>query len=148
MKSEIPQNLLLFDGVCHLCEGVVGFLLPRDPAGRLHYGSIQSALGSRLYREHGLDPERPDTLLLLTPHGAFQRSDAVLEIARLLGGAWRLLLLLKLLPRPLRDAAYDALARRRYRWFGRAPACLLPRPEWRDRFVEGTFPACAPPAAD
>jgi predicted DCC family thiol-disulfide oxidoreductase YuxK len=148
LKSEIPQNLLLFDGVCHLCEGVVGFLLPRDPAGRLHYGSIQSALGSRLYREHGLDPERPDTLLLLTPHGAFRRSDAVLEIARLLGGAWRLLLLLKVVPRTLRDAAYDALARRRYRWFGRAPACLLPRPEWRDRFVEGTFPACAPPAAD
>ena len=148
MKSEIPQNLLLFDGVCHLCDGVVGFLLPRDPAGRLHYGPIQSELGARLYREHGLDPERPDTLLLLTPRGAFRRSDAVLEIARLLGGAWRLLLLLKVVPRPLRDAAYDALARRRYRWFGRASACLLPRPGWRDRFVEGTFPTCAPPVAD
>lgn len=148
MKSALPQNLLLFDGVCHLCDGVVGFLLPRDPAGRLHFCSIQSALGSRLYREHGLDPERPDTLLLLTSRGAFRRSDAVLEIARLLGGAWRVLFFLRVVPRPLRDAAYDALARRRYRWFGRAPACLLPRPEWRDRFVEGTFPACAPPAAD
>jgi predicted DCC family thiol-disulfide oxidoreductase YuxK len=148
LKSEIPQHLLLFDGVCHLCDGVVGFLLQRDPAGRLHYAPIQSALGVRLYHEHGLDPERPDTFLLLTPSGAFQRSDAVLEIARLLGGAWRLLLALKLLPRPLRDAAYNALARRRYRWFGRADACLLTRPEWRDRFVEGTFPACAPPAAD
>lgn len=136
MKSELPQNLLLFDGVCHLCDGVVGFLLPRDPEARLHYAPIQSALGSRLYRDHGLDPERPETLLLLTPRGAFRRSDAVLEIARLLGGAWRLLLALKVLPRPLRDTAYDALARRRYRWFGRSATCLLPRPGWRERFVE------------
>ena len=128
--------LLLFDGVCHLCNGLVGFLLPRDPKGRLHYCSIQSELGSRLYREHGLDPTQPNTLLLITPRGAFRRSDAVLEIARLLGGTWRALLILKLLPRPLRDAAYDLIARRRYHWFGRSPTCLLPRPGWRDRFHE------------
>lgn len=136
--SEAPAwtHLLLFDGVCHLCNGVVQFILPRDPRGLIHFCPIQSELGSRMYREHGLDPAQPHTMLLLTPEGARKESAAALEIARLLGGAWRLAGVFRIIPGPLRDAAYRLIARNRYRWFGRDDACMMPRPEWRGRFLQ------------
>ncbi|HCN28087.1 MAG TPA: hypothetical protein DIT64_04770 [Verrucomicrobiales bacterium] len=129
-------NLLLFDGVCHLCDSTVQFVLRHDTSGRIHFCPIQSETGSRLYREHGFDPAAPHTMLLLTPDGALRESDAAIEIARLLGGIWRLALVLKIIPRPLRDAAYRFIASRRYRWFGRHGACLVPLPEWRARFLQ------------
>lgn len=129
------DHLLLFDGVCHLCDASVQFILKRDPAGRIKFAPIQSPLGSQLYRQHGLDPAVPNAMLFLTPHGAFQASDAALEIARTLGGLWKLALIFKLLPRPLRDAAYYFLARNRYRWFGKHDACMMPTPELKARML-------------
>lgn len=130
-------NLLLFDGVCNLCNHTVQFVLERDRQGLVHFGSIQSETGSRLYREHGYDPEHPDSMLLLTPKGAFRESDAAMEIARLLGGWWKLLTVLKILPRWLRNAAYRSVARNRYRLFGKKDRCMMPRPEWKQRFLPG-----------
>ncbi len=127
-------NLLLFDGICHLCQHTVQLVLAHDKKGVIHFCSIQSELGSRLYREHGLNPEQPHSLLLLTPNGAFIESDAGLEVARLLGGWRRLLLMFKIVPKGLRDAVYRWVSRNRYRWFGRDVQCWLPRPEWKGRF--------------
>lgn len=131
-----PQNLLLFDGVCHLCSSTVQFILKHDPSGVIHFCSIQSDLGRRLYTERGFDPDNPEAFILITPRGTFARSDAALEIARLLGGVWRLVQVLKLVPTWLRDRVYLFIARHRYRWFGKEQQCMLPNPEWRDRFVE------------
>jgi predicted DCC family thiol-disulfide oxidoreductase YuxK len=130
------DHLLLFDGVCHLCNGSVQFILRRDPAGRIKFAPIQSPLGSQLYTQHGLDPAAPNAMLFLTPRGAFQASDAALEIARTLGGVWRLALIFKPLPRALRDAAYYIIARNRYRWFGKDESCMMPTPELKARMLE------------
>lgn len=137
MSAYDPSNdhLMLFDGVCHLCDASVRFVVRHDPAGKIKFASIQSPLGRELYTRHGLDPEAPNTFLFLTPHGAFKASDAALEVARTLGGIWNLALLLKPLPRVLRDAAYFLVARNRYRWFGRHDACMMPTAELKQRML-------------
>lgn len=129
------DHLLLFDGVCHLCDASVRFVVRHDPAGKIKFAPIQSPLGRELYTKHGLDPDAPSAMLFLTPRGAFQASDAALEIARTLGGAWKLAHLFKPLPRPLRDAVYYLIARNRYRWFGKDDACMMPTSELKARVV-------------
>lgn len=130
------DHLLLFDGICHLCDASVRFIVKRDPQGKIKFAPIQSALGSQLYAQHGLDPAAPNAMLFLTPRGAFKASDAALEIARTLGGLWKLALIFKLLPRALRDAAYDFIARNRYRWFGKDESCMIPTAELKARRLE------------
>ncbi|HYF34616.1 MAG TPA: DCC1-like thiol-disulfide oxidoreductase family protein [Prosthecobacter sp.] len=128
-------NLLLFDGVCGLCIRAVQSILARDPRGVVRFCSIQSELGRRLYLEQGCDPDNPSTMLLLTPKGVFSHSDAMIEVGQLLGGWSRWAVLLKIVPRPLRDWGYKFIARHRYKWFGKRDECMLPQPEWRQRFV-------------
>jgi len=130
------DHLLLFDGVCHLCDASVRFIVRNDPAGRIKFAPIQSTLGRRLYAQHGLDPNTPSSMLFITPRGAYKESDAALEIARTLGGAWQLALAFKPLPHFLRDAAYGIIARNRYRWFGKHDTCMLPTPELKARMLE------------
>lgn len=129
------DHLLLFDGICHLCDGGVQTLVKIDKHARIRFASIQSELGARLYREHGLDPQAPHTMLFITPHGAFRASDAGIEIARALGGWWSLAVIFKALPRSLRDALYYFIARHRYQWFGKHQSCMLPTPELRQRML-------------
>ncbi|MFZ2280101.1 MAG: thiol-disulfide oxidoreductase DCC family protein [Prosthecobacter sp.] len=130
------DHLLLFDGICHLCDASVQFILKRDPQGKIKFAPIQSPLGSQLYAQHGLDPAAPNAMLFITPRGAFKASDAALEIARTLGGQWKLALLFKILPRALRDASYYFIARNRYRWFGKDDSCMMPTPELKARMLE------------
>ena len=128
--------IVLFDGVCHLCEGVVRFAIERDPAARLRFAPLQSELGRALLRHHGYDPDAIDAVVLVDGDGAHDRSTAALRLAAHLGapGRWGGPPLLWL-PRGLRDAVYDFVARRRYRWFGRRSECLLPTPAQRARFL-------------
>jgi len=130
------DHLLLFDGICHLCDASVQFILKRDPQGKIKFAPIQSPLGSKLYTQHGLNPAAPNAMLFITPRGAFKASDAALEIARTLGGVWKLALLFKPVPRALRDAAYYFIARNRYRWFGKDESCMMPTPELKARMLE------------
>jgi predicted DCC family thiol-disulfide oxidoreductase YuxK len=127
--------IVLFDGVCNLCHGAVRFLLERDSAARLRFASLQSDVGRALLAEHDLDADALDTIVFVDAAGAHVRSDAALRIVRVLGPPWSWLRGLVALPRPLRDAGYDFVARNRYRWFGRRDACPAPRPEWRERFL-------------
>ncbi|MBE7498595.1 MAG: thiol-disulfide oxidoreductase DCC family protein [Verrucomicrobiaceae bacterium] len=138
MASYDPSHdhVMLFDGHCHLCDGTVRLLLRLDRHARLKFAPIQGLLGQKLYRQHGLDPDEPHTMLLVTPDGAFQASSAAIECGRVLGGVWKLALVFKLVPRPLRDAAYAFLARNRYRWFGRHESCQLPTPGLRARMLD------------
>ena len=129
------KPLLLFDGVCNLCNASVQWILKRDHRGEFRFTALQSELGQQLLLRHGLASEHFDTVVLVVGEHIFLRSDAPLEIVRRLGGFWRLLYVFKILPRPLRDALYNFVARNRYRWFGRMEACMLPRPEWKERFL-------------
>jgi predicted DCC family thiol-disulfide oxidoreductase YuxK len=131
------DSLLLFDGVCHLCNGGVQFIVKIDPHARIKFTPIQSALGQQLYVRHGLDPAVLPSLLYITPSGAFTSSTAAIEIARTLGGLWSVAVLFKAIPRPLRDAAYTFVASRRYQWFGKHETCIMPTPALKARLVDG-----------
>ena len=136
--TDLPPDcecVLLFDGLCHLCDGGVRFVVAHDQAERIHFAPIQGELGRRLYAAHGLDAEAPNTMLLVTREQVFRASDAVIEIARRLGGAWKLAVLGKVIPRGLRDAAYFFVARNRYQWFGKHETCLMPTPGLRRRML-------------
>lgn len=127
--------ILLYDGGCGFCTRSVLFVFRRDRAGRYHFGSLQSGLGQRLLREHGVPPDA-DTLVLIQEGRAYLRSTAALRVARGLRWPWSWLGALGLLvPRRLRDAAYDAFARRRHRLFGREDHCANPSPELRARML-------------
>lgn len=131
-----PHPTLFFDGVCNLCNGAVQWLILRDRKGLLRFASLQSDLGRRLMQEHGLDPDRLDSLILYHEGKLLMKSQAVLQLADLLGWPYRLGLVFRLLPALLRDSIYDWVARNRYRWFGKKEACMLPRPEWKARFLD------------
>jgi predicted DCC family thiol-disulfide oxidoreductase YuxK len=128
--------IVLFDGVCHLCAGVVRFAIARDPEARFRFAPLQSPLGRALLVRHGYDPEAIDAVVLVDGDGAHDRSTAALRLLAGLRTPWRRLAgPLLWLPRRLRDAGYDWIARHRYRWFGRSEDCLVPTPEVRARFL-------------
>lgn len=127
--------IVVFDGVCALCSGWVGFLLRHDRARRFRFAAMQDDAGRQLLARHGLDPDDPMSFLLLDASGARTDSDAIIAVLERIGGAWRAAGVLRLLPRRLRDRLYRALARNRYRWFGKRETCYLPPAAERDRFL-------------
>jgi len=128
--------VIVFDGVCTLCNRWVRFLLRFDHAGRYRFAAMQGANGRRLLALHGLDRDDPASFLLLEDGRAWSGSDAIVRVLRGLGGGWRAAAWASALPRSWRDAGYRALARNRYRWFGRRDACYLPPPEQAWRFLD------------
>ena len=123
---------MLFDGVCNLCNGAVRFILARDPAARFQFASLQSEAARRLLGENA--PE--ETIVLREGGKIYSQSTAALRIARELRVPWPLLYAFIVVPRPLRDAIYDWVARHRYQWFGKREVCMVPMPEVRGRFLE------------
>jgi predicted DCC family thiol-disulfide oxidoreductase YuxK len=142
--QQTPGAIIVFDGVCVLCNGWVRFLLRRDRAHRYRFAAMQSDAGRRLLAEHGLDPDDPLSFLLVeydrtrgmtsSPRVSTD-SDAVRRVLMGLGGVWRLAAVIALLPRALRDPMYRWIARNRYRWFGRHEVCAVPEPDDADRFL-------------
>ena len=126
--------IVLFDGVCNLCNGVVQFVIARDPQAKFKFASQQSEAGLELLRLHHL-PEMT-SVVLIRDGQALLKSDAVLEIARLLPAPWAWAVAFKIVPRVMRDFVYDLVARSRYSIFGRRDACWLPTPELRTRFLD------------
>lgn len=134
-RSNAP--VVLFDGVCNLCQWSVRFIVRRDRRGVFRFAALQSPAGRALLAGHRLaDAQAPDSVVLLEGGRASTGSTAALRIARRLDGAWPLLYALVAVPRPLRDALYRFVARNRYRWFGRQAACMPPTPELRARFLD------------
>lgn len=127
---------ILFDGVCNLCNGSIQFILKRDPRARFRFASLQSESGRRLVTENGLDPDVLSSVILIEDGKVYRESTAALRIARHMSGAWKLLRVFVLIPRPIRDAVYRMIARNRYRWFGKSETCWLPTPELRARFLD------------
>ncbi|WP_426753546.1 thiol-disulfide oxidoreductase DCC family protein [Myxococcus sp. Y35] len=133
--------MVLFDGVCNLCNGTVLFLIDRDPEARLRFAALQSQRAAALLAPYGVVPkEEPDSFLLLEDGKLYERSTAALRVARKLSGPWKWLYVFIVIPRPLRDFVYRVVARNRYRWFGREAQCRIPTPELRARFLPETTP--------
>ncbi len=127
--------LIVFDGVCVLCSGFVRWVMRRDRAGVFRFTSAQGALGQALYRDLGLDTEQFETNLLVVDGVAYGKLRAVAEIVMRLGGGWRAAAVLRAVPAGVGDWAYDLVAMRRYRLFGRREACWLPTPDLADRVI-------------
>jgi len=127
--------VLLFDGVCNLCDASVRFVLDRDPAGRFRFSSLQSRVGRQLLNQHET-PSNLSTIVLIENDRLYLRSSAALRITRHLSGLWPLLYAFILLPVPIRDAVYSWVARHRYQWFGRKEACQVPQLAHKHRFLD------------
>ncbi|TGJ99630.1 thiol-disulfide oxidoreductase DCC family protein [Leptospira semungkisensis] len=135
--EEARVSILLFDGVCNLCNGTVNLLLDLDTKRRLKYASLQSEFARNLILEHHLEEETRgiDSILFWDGARIYSKSNAVLKIASSLGGIWRIFGLGYLVPGWIRNKIYDLVAKNRYRWFGRQEACRMPTPELKDRIL-------------
>ena len=143
------RPLILFDGVCNLCNSAIQWLIRRDKEGRFDFASLQSDAARReLQKVIGAEEidALPDSIVLLDSDGVHTRSPAALRIARGLGSPFALLGLGVVLPRPIRDAIYDLIAGNRYRWFGRRDTCMTPTPDIAARFLDAGEPN--PPTHD
>ena len=128
--------IVLFDGVCNLCNGVVRFVIDRDPRGRFKFATLTSVTAARVLGPGSTVETRPDSIVLVEEGRVFTKSDASLRLARHLTFPWPLLYGLIVLPKGLRDGVYDLVARRRYRWFGHRDSCMVPDPGIRARFLD------------
>ena len=133
--TRVDGPILLFDGVCNLCNGAVQWVIAHDPDARFRFAALQSDAGRALLTLHGLPLDAVDTVVLVDDGAHFTKSDAALGVARRLGGAFRLAGILSLVPRALRDAVYDWIARNRYARWGKRAACAVPSAELRARFL-------------
>ena len=129
------MNVVYFDGVCNLCNSAVNFLIDQDKQDRLKFASLQSEAGKAVLHRSGLPEADYDSFILVKNGQLFQKSEAVLEVVRLLGGGWSLLYIFKMIPRAWRDWLYTQVAQNRYLWFGKRTQCRLPTPELRTRFL-------------
>jgi predicted DCC family thiol-disulfide oxidoreductase YuxK len=128
--------VVLFDGVCNLCNSTVHFIIARDPASYFRFAPLQSPSAAALMGDNAPVQTAPDSVVLVEDGKTYQASTAALRIARKLPWPWKLLYGFIVVPRFLRDPFYYLIARNRYRWFGKQEACWLPTPELRSRFLE------------
>ena len=132
--SDSP--ILLFDGVCNLCNGLVRFVLKHERGPTMRFASLQSDEGRAVLERFGHPPDALDTVVLVESGHAYTKSDAALRAARYLRAPWSWVRCLRVVPRPIRDWVYDRVAQNRYRWFGRRDACSVPTPETAARFLQ------------
>jgi predicted DCC family thiol-disulfide oxidoreductase YuxK len=128
-------HIVLYDGVCNLCTGVVRFIIKRDPHAYFSFASLQSEMGKTLLDKYLGSTGKLGSVVLIADQKAYIRTDAVLMVLRHLSGGWRLFSVLLFVPRPLRDLLYELVARTRYLFFGTRSTCLVSLPGWEDRFL-------------
>ena len=134
-------DLVLYDGVCGLCNRLNQFILKRDSGDRFRFAALQSSIAGELLRRYGRDAGDLNTVYLIVNYRApderlLSKGRAVLYVLRALGGIWSSARILELLPSRFLDRLYDFVARRRYRWFGRFDACVVPQPRDRSKFLD------------
>jgi predicted DCC family thiol-disulfide oxidoreductase YuxK len=135
------KAIVLYDGVCGLCNRAVQFLLKRDRFDRLQFASLQSDLAAKVLNRHDLDREYLGTVYAVLNFGEpnetlLAKGDAFLFFAGVIGGVWRIGRAAKIIPRPVRNRLYDFVARHRYQVFGKSESCMLPDPKHRHKFLE------------
>ena len=137
----IGKTIVLYDGVCGLCNRLVQFLLRHDKRDRFRFAPLQTEFASSLLTKHGINAADLDSVSVVADYGlatekAFTKSDAVLRATWELGGIWRAGEIGRMIPRRTRDWLYDRVARNRYRMFGKYETCPVPRPGQREKFID------------
>lgn len=133
-KKFENKAVILFDGVCNLCNGYVQFIIKRDPKGQFQFAPLQSQIAEELIQRHQL-PNKIDSVILIDNDKAYTFSDAPLKILYKLGGFWSLTYPFILVPKFIRDRVYKWIAKNRYQWFGQKNSCMIPTPELKQRFL-------------
>ena len=133
--ADAGGPIVLYDGVCGLCDRSVQLVLRNDRRGRFRFAALQSEAGRALLQKFGLPPEALDSVVLVEGGRAWRKSRAALRIARRMDAPWPLLWPLIIVPRPVADFVYGLIAKNRYRIFGKLDACMIPPPEVRARFL-------------
>jgi predicted DCC family thiol-disulfide oxidoreductase YuxK len=136
IKNEGIKPILLFDGVCTMCNSLVSFVIRRDPKRIFQFASLQSDTGQRLLQQAGLPTSQLNTFVLIEGNRYYTKSTAALHLFRRLGRLWTFLYLFIIVPRPLRDMVYHWIAKNRYKWFGKKEQCMLPTPDIKERFLD------------
>lgn len=139
MPKTIQENkkIILFDGVCNLCNNAVKFIIERDREDVFRFASLQSEIGKKLTSERGINTSEPHSIILIEPGVAYyQKSTAAIEISKHLSGSYSLINYLKFLPEGLRDMGYDIIADNRYKWFGKKESCMLPTHDLQAKFLK------------
>ena len=135
---ELPRDkkIILFDGVCNLCNSTVQFLIKHDKKDVFRFVALQSDLGQQITAYIGIDTSKVDSIIVYEPGKAyFYKAEAALEIASAIGGICSLLGIFKVVPKSISNAVYDYIARNRYKWYGKKEACMLPTPEIKAKFL-------------
>lgn len=127
--------VVLFDGVCNLCNSSVNWIIDHDKEGKFQFASLQSVYGQNVVKQFNLTGEYMDTVLLLDGDKLYKRSEAVLRIAKHIGGIYSLAYVFIIVPAFIRNFFYNFVARNRYRWFGKQDACRIPSPELKAKFL-------------
>ncbi|MDZ4846967.1 MAG: DCC1-like thiol-disulfide oxidoreductase family protein [Chitinophagales bacterium] len=132
----MKESIVLFDGVCNLCNASVQFIIKRDKKKRFKFASLQSDFAQQLFKKQQFDSQGIDSVVLFENDKLHVRSTAALKIARKLDRMWFLFYSFVIIPAPLRDVVYDFIARNRYKWFGKKEFCAMPEPGMKERFLE------------
>jgi predicted DCC family thiol-disulfide oxidoreductase YuxK len=133
--DKLPDHLVLFDGVCNLCNRAVRYIIERDRKDLFRFASLQSDIALKIRRDHSI-PENTDSMIYFRKGSVFTRSTAALKIAGDLGGRYCLFNIFIIVPRPLRDLLYDLIARNRYNWFGKTETCQMPDHSVKRKFID------------
>jgi predicted DCC family thiol-disulfide oxidoreductase YuxK len=136
---NLPQNkkIILFDGVCNLCDSAVQFVIKHDKQDVFRFASLQSEIGQEIIKHIGIDINNIDSIILYQPGIAYYyKSEAALEIAKNLGGLFSFATIFKILPTALSNVIYDYVAKNRYKWYGKKDSCMIPTPELKSKFLD------------
>jgi predicted DCC family thiol-disulfide oxidoreductase YuxK len=136
--TKLPQGkkIILFDGVCNLCDSFVQYVIKRDKKDQFRFAALQSELGQEILQHIGVDTASIDSIVLYEPGRAYYvKSDAALQIGKGLSGVSWTASILSVFPRGLRNWGYDFVARNRYKWYGKKDQCMIPTPELKAKFL-------------
>jgi predicted DCC family thiol-disulfide oxidoreductase YuxK len=133
--NQSSQHLILFDGVCNLCNATVQFVIKRDPSSTFKFGSLQSGIGQGIMKKYDLPTAELNSLVYIHNEQVFQHSSAALQIAKRLIWPWKSLYLFMVVPKFIRDGVYRFIARNRYSIFGKTESCMVPTAELKKRFL-------------
>lgn len=131
-----PTPIIFFDGVCNLCNRSIQFIIKRDTKKRFHFASLQGNEGQEMLLRFHLPTNDFHSFILLEGDRMYTRSTAVLRMLKGLGGGWKLLYGFIIVPKFIRDAIYNWIARNRYKWYGKRDECMIPTPELKERFLD------------
>jgi predicted DCC family thiol-disulfide oxidoreductase YuxK len=136
MSTTTGNKIVLFDGVCNLCNSSVQFIIKRDKKTQFRFASLQGNFGQEFLKKHNLPADNFNSFILLEDDKVYSRSTGALRMLKHLGGGWSLLYGFIILPKFIRDGVYNWIARNRYKWFGKKDSCMIPTPDLKERFLD------------